>query len=253
MKLLYQLHKWLAVAAAAATMAWFVSGVLMVIPPGYRTLTPGVPTDLSNASLPGSPQFEDATVSVASAVDAVRQQQRKPVRVVSIRLRRLPGRLAYEVTTAGAGTHLVDAQRGGVFTVDERLAAAIAAAALGTKRELGPGVPQTRQNASCAPRFVPGYLFALDDGKGTTFCVGATLGDYEHSDRLMRATEAISEWHEFRPLQSWVSSGVNRLLLFGFAVIGTVMSAFGVIILGVQLQRWWKRTRGRAQAEVRSV
>jgi hypothetical protein len=251
MKWLYQVHKWLAVVATVATLAWFVSGVVMEVPAGYRTLTPGVPGDINAVLLPETPPFEEAIVSVSSAIGAVRARLDKPVRVVSVRLRRLPGRIAYEVGTVAHGSHLVDAISGGVLVVDEALATRITATALGRSAGLGAATLQTAAPTDCPGRLLPGYRVELHDGKGTAFCVSAATGDYQHSDRLMRMTGAVMRWHEFGPMLRWLSSGSVRGLLLGFGVIGTLMSAFGVLILWVQLQRWWQRTRARAIASRR--
>jgi hypothetical protein len=246
MRLFYQVHKWLAVVATVATLAWFISGVVMEVPAGYRTLTPGVPGDIDAVPLPETPQFEEATISVSSAIAAVRAHVGKPVRVVSVRLRRLPGRIAYEVGTVAHGSHLVDAITGGVLIVDEALASRITATALGRSSGLGAATLHPAAATDCPGRLLPGYRVELHDDKGTAFCVGAATGDFQHSDRLMRVTGAVMRWHEFGPLRPWLSGGSVRGLLLGFGVIGTLMSAFGVLILWVQLQRWWQ---GRMRAK----
>ena len=41
-RFIYQTHKWLAVAVVAATLCWFISGVIMVLPGSWRTLSPNL-------------------------------------------------------------------------------------------------------------------------------------------------------------------------------------------------------------------
>src|SRR5580765_2147368 len=111
-RFIYQTHKWLAVAALVASVAWFVSGILMAVPGRLRTSSPDmVVGSAAEATLTNAPGFADARVSVASAIAAVLPQRDTPGRITSVRMRRFPGRLAYQIAGPD-GTRLVDATTG---------------------------------------------------------------------------------------------------------------------------------------------
>src|SRR5882672_10373038 len=116
-KLVYRIHKWLAVVVAIATLAWFVSGALMVVPERWLTLSPNVPGPRAESTLPGAPEFDQASLTPSAAIVTLTAHLAHPPRVAGINLRRLPGGLAYQVSTAADGERYVDAVHGTVFTV----------------------------------------------------------------------------------------------------------------------------------------
>jgi hypothetical protein len=242
MKLLYQVHKWLAVVALAATVAWFVSGTAMVLPESFRV----VPTELDDRrpSAKSTPRFEDAAVTVSAAISAVRAYVGKPLNVGGVHMRWFPGRLAYEVFT-NRGIHLVDAVHGGVFQIDEQLALQIAATAVATRGPLGPPIRLTGNTFECRGR-LPAYRIAVDDGDGTVLCISTGNGTLEASNRRSRVVGLITMWHNFRPLRALMGPRDVQVLLLAFAFLGTLMSAAGALILLVQLQRWWQTRRRRS-------
>src|SRR6185369_17449779 len=94
----------------------------------WLTLSPGLTTDAAaESALPGAPEFDLARVGPAEAIAAVRAHVAAAVRVTAVTLRRLPGHVAYQVTTENAGSYLVDAVTATVFRVDETLARRIVA------------------------------------------------------------------------------------------------------------------------------
>jgi hypothetical protein len=54
--LIFKVHKWLAVAALVASLAWFISGILMATPARFRTLSPDMVVGAdAEATLPNAP------------------------------------------------------------------------------------------------------------------------------------------------------------------------------------------------------
>jgi hypothetical protein len=236
-RFIYQTHKWLAVAVVAATLCWFISGVIMVLPGSWRTLSPNL-TLMNDADprLSGTPEFDDARVTVPSAIAAVREHTGKPLRITSVKLRRLPGRLAYEVATPER-VYLVDGVNGELFALNETLAGQIAAATVGPRTPLGPVTVQ-RERTSDYRGTVPAYRIPVEDGKGTVLYIGGPPVDVRHSDRLTRTLTPIVGWHELMFLQPWLSGPAVRLTMLVSAIIGTLMSLAGTVILFLQFQRW---------------
>jgi hypothetical protein len=247
MKLLYQVHKWLAVVALAATAAWFVSGTAMVLPQSFRSVSTELDLD-RRPNATATPRFEDAAVTLSTAISAVRAYVGKPLHVDGVRLRRFPGHLAYEVFT-NRGIHLVDAVQGGVFQINEQFALQIAGAAGATRGALGPPTLLTRNTFECPGR-LPTYRIAVDDGDGTVLCVSTGNGTLEASNRRSRAVRLVTMWHDFGPLRALMGPADVQVLLLAFAFLGTLMSAAGTLILLVQLQRWWQARRQRSNGLV---
>jgi hypothetical protein len=242
-RFIYQSHKWLAVTVAAATLAWFISGAVMVLPGGWRTLSPGLAiTSDADPRLSGSPEFEDARIPVSSAIATVRARTSAENRITGVKLRRLPGRLAYELATGGT-VYLVDAISGDVFGLDDRVAAQMASAAVGADVQLGP-VTVLRTPTSDYFGKLPAYRVPVADGKGTVVFISGPPVEMRYSDRLSRTLTPIVGWHELSFLRPALSNAGVRLTMLVLAVTGTLMSIAGTCILFLQFQRWRRPRSG---------
>lgn len=247
-KLLYKVHKWLALVVAVATLAWFASGALMAVPGRFLTLTPSVETDSrAEARLPGSPEFDAARISAAEAIASIRADIGKPFVVTGVTLRRLAGRLAYEVSTDIRGQHLVDAVSGSRFTIDEALARQIVARFRGTDEGLGPAVRQVGPTSGYTGP-LPAFRVPVGGAKGTVFYVSAETAQTRMSDRLSRPLGAIARQHNLSFLRPVLSLNGIRLVMILMASIGTVMTASGILILIVQFRRWLRMRLARPSA-----
>jgi peptidase YpeB-like protein len=237
---IYKVHKWLAVVAGLFTVCWFVSGVLMTLPGHWWTLSPGVVTDAAaEAVLPGAPRFEDARVAAADAIATVRAHVPAAGPVTAVRLRRLPGHVAYEVVTANRGAYLVDAVSGELFAVDETLAHLIVARFRGR-------APIALSPRGSKGQLQPGYRIAIGDGKGTVFYVDGATGQTISTDHLHRLERIVRGLHFLSPLRAILPGALVTVIMFTAALAGVLMTFAGVLILVTQLRRWWRVARASA-------
>lgn len=242
-RFLYRLHKWLAVIVGLATLGWFASGVIMAFPEGRLSLSPDVSTGpQAEARLPGAPEFDAARVTPADAITAVRARIGKPFRVTSVALRRLPGRLVFQISADNEGSRLVDAITGTIVDVDATLAQQVVARFLGSDAGIGPATPQDARTLGYSGP-VPSYRVPVDDSRGTVFYVDRATASAQITDNLTRPASLIQKLHglgflrSMLPVPLWVA-------IVPLAGVGVVMSLTGLVILLVQLQRWFRRTRG---------
>ena len=132
---------------------------------------------------------------------------------------------------------LVDGVSGDVFTLNESLAGQIAAATVGPRLPLGPVTIQ-RERTSDYRGPVPAYRIPVEDGKGTILYIGGPPVDMRYSDRLSRRLTPIAGWHELLFLRPLLSGSAVRLTMLVSAILGTLMSLAGTVILFLQFQRW---------------
>lgn len=239
-RFIYKTHKWLGLALLVVTIGWFVSGVFMVMPATWQSRTPELfSVRIGEGS--GGPGFEAASITVPDAIAAVKARIGKPVRISGVRLLRLSGLLAYEVSTS-AGTFMMDAVTGAPITVDADMALRIARDALGPDARLGaPTLQRARSTEYTGP--LPAFRIPLDNGKGTTIFVSRPPVEIRHSDAWNRAIVWIIGWHELTGLG--LSRSGQRMVLMVLSAAGAVMTLFGGWILMLQLQVWWRRRRRR--------
>jgi hypothetical protein len=238
-RFVYKTHKWLAVGALIATLAWFVSGIIMVTPNrlfGSRAF--------QYKGQPGDRTLRDVTISIAQAIAIVDAAAGAPAKLEDVRLRRLAGRLVYEIST-DSGKHLVDAVDGSRVAIDEEFAKHI------VKRHVGEGarfrdVSLLRvHNDEYGWGPVPAWRIALDDDRATLFFIGAQGGEVSYSDRYGRARQWLIGWHSLAFLNGLFSTRVIQGIMWLFSVVGTAMSFFGCWILWIQWKNWLAARRAR--------
>ncbi len=234
-KFLYKVHKWLALFVGALTLSWFVSGAAMALPQSWSSFSAGLSTDMDAESrLPGAPGFDEASVAPSAAIAAVEARSSTPLRITAVTLRRLPGRLAYDIATADRGRHLVDAMDGTTITIDEDFAKQIVARFLGPAFSLGPVTMRSEWTAFRVP---------VLNGKGTVAYVDRATGETQLTDPLRRVTRAVTRFHELGFLYSVVPPTIMGLVFLVMTIAGTLMTLAGMLILLAQFQRWRRSHR----------
>lgn len=241
MRLVYQIHKWLAALVLIVTLAWFVSGAVMVMPERWLTLSPGIRAGEAESRVSDAPAFERATVTPSAAVAAVNGHLGRTVGVTGVRLRRLPGRLAYELTTERDGRYFVDALDSGVFTITPDMAVKIVEGVLGPSANLGTVAVQ-RESTIGYGGPLPAFRVPVNDGKGTVLFVDAGTGQVRLTDSLSRVAQFVMGLHVLSVLRWVMPESVVRALMIVLAISGIVMSVAGAVILVSQFRRWWRRS-----------
>lgn len=235
-RFIFKTHKWLAVAVGLLTLAWFVSGIVMVTPPAWFG-APG-PLSLDEA---GGPQFQEIVVTVPQAIAAV-EAAGNAVEVTGAGFRRIAGRLLYEIATKEHGSHLVDALSGEPFAMDPATARQLASRALPAATLPEPALVTTHDtDYRYGP--LPAYRFALGDSRATSVYVVAATGEVRATNRWGRLRGFIAGLHTFDFLHAVTSNRGVRGTLVLASLVGTLMSLFGLAILWIQFVNWRERRR----------
>src|SRR5712692_838396 len=128
-RFVFKTHKWLAVGLGLFTFFWFLSGIVMVLPLLRDTQSRGV-AQQGEAPARDSQPYRQVAVSVPQAIAAAEAAADRPLSVNSVSFRALPGRLAYQIETDGAGVFLINSVDGARIVITPELAGQIAAHAL---------------------------------------------------------------------------------------------------------------------------
>lgn len=236
-RFIFKSHMWLAVAVGLLTLVWFVSGIVMVMP--GRLFSPPLPPD---AGGPPGPAYRDVTVTAPQAIAATEAVVGGEVQVTGVSFLRIAGRLLYQVKTAAAGSHLVDAVTGERFVIDEQVA----------REMVRHSVPDAVQgeltlldayDLDYAMGPLPAYCVALDDGRGTKYYVAIENGEMQAMNRAMRWRGVVIGLHTFRFLRYVMDGEGVRITLILTSTVGTAMSVFGMAILWIQFANWRARRK----------
>jgi hypothetical protein len=242
-RFIYKTHKWLAVGVGLFTLIWFASGVVMVMPKNF--LGKGSVADGSAVARTG-PGYKEIRLSIPQAIAAAEAAAGKPAEVTGVSLRRVNGRLAYEINTAKSGTHLIDALDGTPIQVTQEFARQMAEQALGGRakaREIS-----LLQNYTMDYMYgeLPAYRVAMDDEAATQVYIGKTTGAIRWSDWKGRLRAFISGSHSFDFLLPIMANKWIRVALAFLSFVGVCMTMFGTWILWLQFQNWRARRAGKA-------
>jgi hypothetical protein len=245
--MIYRIHRWLAVVVAAATLGWFVSGALMMLPDRWLTLSPEVIVGPGGQLRQiGAPPFSAAAVSPRTAIATVQHATGDSTPVLDVSMRRVAGRLAYEIRTERGG-HLVDAIDGTIVVVTEAFAKDAVSRMFDRPVDFGP-IARVSSPSQAYGGPLPAYRIPLNDGKGTVVYVDGSTAQIRLTDRLTRAAATIMGLHTFAFLRSTLPAIVVRAMMLAMAGVGTAMALTGIAILFVQLARWLRRRSRAAEA-----
>lgn len=242
-RLVYKTHKWLAVGVGLFTLLWFASGIVMVLP---RNLIGSAGPERAGSGAP--PDYKGVSISVPQAISAAEAAAGGSVVTTDVNLRRIEGRLYYQISTAKSGSHLIDAVSGARLEITEEYAKQMAVRLIGGRGTVEESGLVRKVGAEYRFGPVPVYRFAFGDAARTAVYVSPVTGEVLTSNRTGRLSGFIAGTHTFeffRPLmgQRWIKLG---LVFFSF--VGLVMSVFGTWILWIQFQNWRARRAGRPEA-----
>lgn len=236
-------HRWLGAIVVVPTLAWFISGLVLFLPPDWQTSTPALMEwDAERASAAEPVSWRDASITPAAAVAALEAQLGSPVDVERIDLRRLPGRVVFDILIANDRHHLVDARSADVFVVDAHLATRIVQPALGPLP-----VPAPTRDDVPTPGYRgsgPYFRFDLADGHGTLVFVEEATGAVSFRDQRTLLVRLASATHTFDVLElvGFVPRA-TRVSLWVAGVLGIGMTLTGAWILVKRVNRWRVRRR----------
>ncbi|MGH9815489.1 MAG: PepSY domain-containing protein [Candidatus Acidiferrales bacterium] len=236
-RFIFKSHKWLAVAVGLLTLVWFVSGIVMVMP--GRFFSPPAPPDPSG---PAGPGYRDVAVTAPQAVAVAEAAVGGEVEVSGVSFLRVAGRLLYQVKTAAAGSHLVDAVTGERFVIDEQIAREMVRRSVPGAKQGDVTVLQA-YDLDYAIGPLPAFCVALDDGRDTKYYVAVENGEMRATNRAMRWRDRFVGLHTFRFLRHVMDGEGVRITLILTSIVGTAMSVFGMAILWVQFVNWRARRK----------
>lgn len=219
-----RIHKWFAVTAGAFILAWFVSGLVMLLSPLFI----GAGQNIRREGIPPL-RFKEVRVSVPQAIAALEDKIRGEVTVNSVQIREVKDILAYEISLGNGSSYLVDAQSGELFTVSRELAEEIARDHFSGDGKIASTILLTGRDYHYLGR-LPVYKIRFDDDQSTWIYVSAATGRVEgRSNRSSRLLRLVTEIHFFEPIRmitgnSKVQKGL--LLIFTVGGIGVVGTGF---------------------------
>lgn len=236
----YKWHKWLAAGAGLATLLWFASGIVMLLPANLL-VKPPAPVDRSEAA----PSLKEIRISVPQAIAAIETALGHEVEATSLASKRLLGRTLYQISTRKDGTFLIDAMDGARLKIDAGVVRQIVAAAGANAGTLAEPALVREYDSDYLYGPLPAYKIAVNDGRGTMYFVTAETGEVRSTNTLGRARGFLAGLHTFDFLQTMLGSRGTRVVPLAFAVVGTAMSVFGAWILWLQFRNW-RQMRRRA-------
>lgn len=245
-RFVFKTHKWLAVGAGLFTFLWFLSGIAMVAPlmrPAGRAATGNAVKTPQKDTEP----FRQIAVSVPQAIAAAEISAGHPLQIERVVLRRVAGKLVYEMGTTGAGIFLIDSMNAARLIVNEELARQIASSAHGVPVAWASIALVREHSRDYKNGPLPVYRFAADDQRASLYFINADTGEIAASStRAGRLRMMIVQMHVFGFLQPELEAQTVTKLLVLFGAVGLLMSLFGGGILALQFRNWFVSRRRAA-------
>ena len=151
-----QWHRWGAWGLGAFVLLWTVSGLFMILPTGRPIMRP-----------PPAPDIELGADVVTPQAALASLEGDGPVKVRSVTLEPLDGRLFYRFSLRKGGDRMVDARTAAPFVLDDSTAARLARAAV----RRNPGVAGVERLTKGDARYkgsLPAFRVVFDDAAATT-------------------------------------------------------------------------------------
>jgi hypothetical protein len=241
-RFVYKTHKWLAVGVGLFTLLWFASGIVMVLPQDILSrVAPRPGSGPASPGPPAGPSFNEVKVTVPQAIAAVEAATGRSIEVTGVSFRRLAGRLLYQIETANAGMHLVDAIAGTRVELTEDSARQMAGWVVQGRGRLREVSVLRQHDSRYSQGPLPAYRISVDDPTATILYIPIATGEIRVTTRPGRIRSFLVGTHTFQFLRPILSERSVRIGLVGMSIVGLLLSVFGFWILWIQLTSWWRR------------
>lgn len=233
-KVVFKTHKWLAVGVGVLTFIWFVSGIVLLLPPYVFGTAPVLKTKVT----PNGPAYKEVVVTAPQAIAAVEEAVGQPLEATGVGFRRVGGKLCYEITTAKNGTHLVDVLDGKRVEITEDVARQMVLAVDRPFNSMPLSVSTVHEyDADYRYGSLPAYRIPVADSADTVYYVTA-LGEMRATNRAGRLRGFLAGAHTLDFLRPAIGNRALHVVLLLFSAAGTAMSVFGFWILWIQFGNW---------------
>lgn len=230
-RLWFTVHKWLALIVALQVLAWFVSGLFMVMSPIARVRSEHNIREAAPADFRGAGALISADQAMAAAGASVSR----------LELAEIAGRPVWRIDSAGKAHSLIDARTGATLSpVDEALARAIAAADFSgagkivSARYFGTGDKPPIEYRGA----LPVWQVVFDDKDRTHLYVQALTGKVAaRRSGLWRAYDFLWSLHTM-DWQTRDNFNNPQVILFTALSLAMAMTGIGILFI-----RFWPKRR----------
>ncbi len=186
-----KIHKWIFIFLGMFMLMWLSTAILMVVPKTYWSEVP--------TAKPLAPDYRDATISPAQALDIYRAAFDSTAPVKQLILRAIGGDLVYLVRLQGLPRQLISASSGQLFNFTGEMAKTIVRQRF-ADRPAELRVERHEEHSTVYPYGgLPVYLVS-DGRRGTVYIVDPFTGNVRYSSPLTRARNSLVNLHDFSAL-----------------------------------------------------
>ena len=231
-RLWYKLHKWIAVSSGAVLLVWCASGVVMMLPNLFSSVSPLIgPLDVGETA-----DYSQLGVSPRQALEALDEPVER-LGVQYMTLVKVGDRIAYDVKFWDDSHALVDAGSGEPFMVDSTLAVSLARIRSGSGAEVAQFERIESNTANYPFGSVPAYSLAFADDPSVVLSVSIKTGAVDRMGTAGRIRGMIERTHTLTPLVGILGAGLVHWLIVAFGGLVAVATVLG---FWIALPRsWW--------------
>jgi uncharacterized iron-regulated membrane protein len=231
--LVRKLHKWVFMFMGVFMLAWLLSGLVMILPPSWF----GVLTrfDRSDAD------YTLAVLSPAQAVALIERQAGTSADVRKVTLRKIDGRILYEIALGNSESRLIDAQSGELFSFTPELAERITRRIFNITAPLLESTRLTDHDSTYPRGQLPVYRVRFSDNPAVAYFMQESNLRIFRSSSLSRVRSAITSLHDLRPFELLTGSDDFRHNLLVATTLVSLVGAFAGLILILPYRNTAKR------------
>jgi hypothetical protein len=216
--LVRKLHKWIFVFMGIFMLAWVVSGIVMVLPQWWF----GAVRKLDRTDV----EYVQARISPAQAIAAIGQSGLVSAEIRNVTLRKVDGRVLYEIAYRNGESRLIDAQNGEPFSFTPVLAERITRRNFDITAPLLESSRLTEHDASYPRGPLPAFRVRFADNPSVSYFLQEDNLQVFRSSILSRLRGAIVSLHNFGPVEMLTGNGAIRhnllVLVAAVSLIGTL-------------------------------